>query len=54
MCSSDLGKLDNPNFTAKAPEAVVAKEREKAVELSARLQKNSESINRMCPARAGA
>lgn len=41
------GKLDNPNFTAKAPEAVVAREREKAVELSARLQKNSESINRM-------
>ena len=30
-----------------ALEAVVAKEREKAVELSARLQKNSESINRM-------
>ena len=31
------GKLSNENFTAKAPEEVVAKEREKEAALSARI-----------------
>ena len=41
------GKLNNPQFTGKAPEAVVAKEREKAAELEARLAKTRESMARM-------
>ncbi|MDO5673734.1 MAG: valine--tRNA ligase [bacterium] len=40
-------KLGNEQFTGKAPAAVVAKEREKAQELEARLAKNQESIQRM-------
>ena len=40
-------KLANEQFTGKAPGAVVAKEREKAQELEARLVKNQESITRM-------
>lgn len=40
-------KLANKQFTGKAPAAVVAKEREKAQELEARLAKNQESIQRM-------
>ena len=40
-------KLGNEQFTGKAPAVVVAKEREKAQELEARLAKNQESIQRM-------
>ena len=40
-------KLNNAAFTAKAPEAVVAKEREKAADLEARLAKTRESMARM-------
>ncbi|NLZ17397.1 MAG: valine--tRNA ligase [Desulfobulbaceae bacterium] len=40
-------KLANEQFVAKAPPAVVAKEREKALELATRLEKILESINRM-------
>ncbi len=41
------GKLNNPQFTGKAPEAVVSKEREKAADLEARLAKTRESMARM-------
>ena len=40
-------KLANAQFIGKAPAAVVAKEREKALELCTRLEKTRESINRM-------
>ncbi len=40
-------KLGNEQFTGKAPAAVVAKEREKAQELTTRLEKTRESIQRM-------
>ncbi len=42
-----LGKLNNPGFIAKAPEAVVAAEREKAAKYESLLQQLEESEARM-------
>ena len=41
------GKLNNEKFMSNAPEAVVAKEREKEAEIRARLAKTIESTERM-------
>ncbi len=42
-----VGKLGNEKFMSNAPEAVVAKEREKEAEIRARLAKNIESTERL-------
>ena len=42
-----VGKLGNEKFMSNAPEAVVAKEREKEAEIRARLAKTIESTERM-------
>jgi valyl-tRNA synthetase len=42
-----VGKLGNEKFMSNAPEAVVAKEREKEAEIRARLAKTLESIERL-------
>jgi valyl-tRNA synthetase len=41
------GKLANEKFMSNAPDAVVQKERDKAVELQAHLAKTLESIERL-------
>jgi valyl-tRNA synthetase len=42
-----VAKLGNEKFISNAPEAVVAKEREKEAEIRARLAKNLESTERL-------
>ncbi|MDH3637185.1 MAG: valine--tRNA ligase [Gammaproteobacteria bacterium] len=40
-----LAKLDNPSFVDKAPAAIVAKERERLIELEARLEKLNKQLD---------
>jgi valyl-tRNA synthetase len=42
-----IGKVNNPNFVEKAPEAVVQKERNKVIELSSAIKKLQQQKSRI-------